>query len=71
MNNYKDEFIRFLVYAHASCDETIEHLNMISDIHFKDNPLTELLDDYDKLGRKLNRFIKYVEDKWQVKTRNA
>ena len=23
---YKPEFIRFLVFAHASCDETIDHL---------------------------------------------
>jgi four helix bundle protein len=23
---YKQEFIRFLVFAHASCDETIDHL---------------------------------------------
>ena len=26
---YKQEFIRFLVFAHASCDETIEHLEML------------------------------------------
>ena len=26
---YKAEFIKFLVYAHASCDETIVHLNFI------------------------------------------
>ncbi|MCX5798940.1 MAG: four helix bundle protein, partial [Proteobacteria bacterium] len=26
---YKAEFNRFLIYAHASCDETILHLNFI------------------------------------------
>lgn len=30
---YKAEFIKFLVYAHASCDETILHLNFIRDTH--------------------------------------
>lgn len=61
---YKDEFVRFLIFAHASCDETISHLNMISDIHFCDNPLNELIDKYDTLGRKLNKFIQYVEKEW-------
>jgi four helix bundle protein len=63
---YKDEFIRFLVFAHSSCDETISQLNMISDIHFSDDPLTDLLSKYDKLGRKINQFIQYVEENWQV-----
>jgi len=26
---YKGEFIRFLTYAHASCSETIEHLEIL------------------------------------------
>ncbi len=32
-NKYKAEFIKFLIYAHASCDETILHLRFIQDIH--------------------------------------
>lgn len=63
---YKNEFIRFLVFAHSSCDETISQLNMISDIHFQDNPLNNLIEKYDKLGRKLNKFIQYVEKSWQT-----
>lgn len=63
---YKDEFIRFLIFAHSSCDETISQLHMISDIHFPENHLTDLLDKYDKLGRKLNSFIQYVEENWQT-----
>jgi four helix bundle protein len=26
---YKQDFIRFLKYAHASCDETIDHLEIL------------------------------------------
>lgn len=63
---YKNEFIRFLVFAHASCDETITQLNMISDIHFPNKPLTGLQEKYGKLGRKLNSFIHYVEESWQT-----
>jgi len=63
---YKSEFIRFPIFTHASCDETISQLNMISDIHFPDDPLTDLIKRYDKLGRKINRFIQYVEQSWKV-----
>jgi len=49
---YKQEFIRFLVFAHASCDETIEHLQVL----FETGSLTN-----DLLGRKLNVFIDSVE----------
>lgn len=63
---YKNEFIRFLIFAHSSCDETISQLNMISETHFPDNPLNDLLNKYDKLGRKLNSFIQYVEKSWQT-----
>lgn len=63
---YKDEFIRYLIFAHASCDETISQLNMISDIHFSENPLNELIEQYDLLGRKLNKFIQFVEKEWKT-----
>lgn len=63
---YKDEFIRYLIFAHASCDETISQLNMISDIHFSENPLNKLIEEYDLLGRKLNKFIQFVEKDWNA-----
>ena len=61
---YKAEFIRYLIFAHASCDETISQLNMINEIHFKDEPLDHLLVEYDKLGRKINNFLQYVAKSW-------
>ncbi len=62
---YKEEYVRFLVFAHASCDEAISQLNMISDIYFKDDPLTDLINEYNALGGKINRYISYVENHWQ------
>jgi len=62
---YKAVFIRFLIFAHSSCDETLSQLNMISDIHFADNPLTDLISNYELIGKKINRFIQYVEDNWK------
>ncbi|MDR9366521.1 MAG: four helix bundle protein [Balneolaceae bacterium] len=62
---YKQEFIKFLVYSQSSCDETIDHLRMISDIHYPKNPLTELLDKFIVLGKRINKFIQYVENNWE------
>ena len=63
---YKADFIKYLVYAHASCDETILHLNFIKDTNELDkNELNIFLDNYDELGRKINQFIKYVESNWK------
>lgn len=59
---YKQEFIRFLVYAIASNDETTDHLETL----FETNSLADkevyqdLGERLDKLGRKLNLFIKSV-----------
>lgn len=61
---YKADFIKFLVYAHASCDETINQLETINHIYFQENPIKDLIDEYNVLGSKINRFIKYVETSW-------
>ena len=61
---YKNEFIRFLVYAHASSDEAISQLTMINDIHLESSGLVELIAEYEVLGRKIYSFITYVEKNW-------
>jgi four helix bundle protein len=64
---YKAEFIKFLVYAHASCDETILHLNFLRDTHNDNDNVSKvnpLIDSYEELGAKINRFITYVENEW-------
>ena len=60
---YKQEFIRFLVFAHASCDETIGHLGMLFETGSLTNEVVyrDLSDRLDLLGRKLNVFIDSVE----------
>jgi len=64
---YKAEFIKFLIYAHASCDETIVHLNFIKDSHTKyTDECKELIDAYEELGGKINRFIQFVEKDWKA-----
>ncbi len=63
---YKADFIKFLTYSHASCDETIVHLNFIKDTHeININELNYFLDKYDELGRKINKYTQYVEKEWK------
>jgi len=59
---YKAEFIRFLTYAHSSCNESIEWVEYVKDCHegFK-TASEEFLERLDKLGAKINRFISAVE----------
>jgi four helix bundle protein len=60
---YKQEFICFLVYALASCDETIDHLETLRET----KSLTDesLFQDFHKrleiLGKKLNLLTQSVE----------
>jgi four helix bundle protein len=62
---YKADFIKFLIYSHASCDETIVHLNFIKDTHNVDNKeINNYLEKHDELGRKITKFVKYVEKEW-------
>mgnify|MGYP001055804908 CR=1 FL=1 len=38
---------------------------MINDIHFNSEGLKDLLEQYDILGRKINKFIQYLESNWK------
>lgn len=60
---YKQDFIRFLTYAHASCDETIDHLETLFETEsLSDKSLySDLHSRLNILGGKLNRFIQGVE----------
>lgn len=59
----KNEFIQFLTYALASCDETREHLNILFETEsLKDRECYEyFIAEYDKLGKQLTRFIQVIE----------
>ena len=60
---YKLEFVRFLTYAHASCDETIDHLETQHETgSLAENALYErIYQKLNHLGGKLNHFIQGVE----------
>ena len=59
---YKQEFLRYLVFAQASCDETAERVTYARDCHAELAPASlEVLAQTEGLGRRLNKFIQAVE----------
>jgi four helix bundle protein len=61
---YKNEFIKFLVYAHASNDETIDHLENLFETGSLNNEqiFNSILERLNKLGKMLNGFIIAVSE---------
>lgn len=62
--SYKQEFIKFLVYAQASLLECRSQLEMIETLY--ELEVKDLISKYDTLGAKLYSFKKYVEQHWKV-----
>jgi len=60
---YKQEFIRFLTYSLASCDETTDHLETLFETgSLPDQPLyDDLHQRLERLGKQINSFIQSVE----------
>lgn len=59
---YQADYIKFLIYAQASCDETCEWLTYIHDCHSNLNQdILKFITRVDELGRKLNSFIQAIE----------
>jgi four helix bundle protein len=73
LRRYKNEFIKYLTQAQASCDESQEHIKYL----FDTKSLTDekvynyFIEKYQELGRKINRFIASVEIGHLVKDRNS
>jgi four helix bundle protein len=63
---YKADFIKYLIYSHAECDETILHLDFLFETgSLKDeNSYVSLKTHYETLSRKTNTYIIWVEDNW-------
>jgi four helix bundle protein len=63
---YKAEFIRYLVYAQASCDEATNQATTIIDLYPEIKVFVDILNDLEVLGKKINNFIQYVESNWKT-----
>jgi four helix bundle protein len=58
---YKNDFIMYLTYAIASCDETKSHIDLLSDTKpLEESDAEELFKNYEELGAKLYNFRQAV-----------
>ena len=64
---YKLDFIRYLIYTIAECDETIVHLDAIYDTQSLTNSelYHELKNSYVTLTKKINRYTQWVENEYK------
>ena len=60
---YKQEFVRFIIFALASNDETMDHLETLYETGSITNEeqFIHLKEKIDKLGKKLNNFLVSVQ----------
>ncbi len=64
---YKKDYLKFLIYAHSSNDETINHLKKIEILYPSlIEESTKLINEFNVLGRKINRYIEYVKNNWRT-----
>jgi four helix bundle protein len=69
---YKADFIKYLIFSHAECDETMVHLDFLFETESLKNETyyKSLKSDYEILSKKINNYIKWVEDNWNGFSRN-
>lgn len=61
---YKQDFLKFLTYSHASLMECISQLEMIIKLYELEET-SDLIKKYDLLGGKIFTFMQYVEKNWK------
>jgi len=59
---YQQDYLRFLICAHASCDETKEHLELLFETKSLENKdkFDYFYSELEKLSKKLYSFIKHL-----------
>jgi four helix bundle protein len=62
---YKNDFIKFLVYAHASALEALSQAEFLDQVHPYED-WDKIAMELDKLGSKIHNFITYVENHWRT-----
>lgn len=63
---YKAEYIKFLIYSHSSCDESLSQLEMLVALYPEMPEFLSLSEEYTILGRKINSYIEYVDNNWRT-----
>lgn len=62
----KAEYIKFLIYSHSSCDESLSQLEMLIVLYPELIEFSPLSEEYAIPGRKINSYIEYVDNNWRA-----
>ena len=65
-HRYKAEYIKFLIYSHSSCDETLSQLETLIILYPEMAEFQSLSREYNIPGKKINTYIEYVENNWRT-----
>ena len=63
---YKADFLKFLVFSHASCLEATSQAEFIMTIH-PNSGWEKIAEELNLLGIKIYNFIQYVENNWKTR----
>jgi len=63
---YKAEYVRYLTFAQASCDEVHSQLDMLVKIYPDIREFPGLVKECEAIGRKIFNYILYVEKNWKT-----
>jgi four helix bundle protein len=64
---YKADYVKFLIYSHSECDETIVHLDFLLATKSSDefDLLKHLRSQYTFLSKKINSYVLWVEKNFE------
>lgn len=60
---YHADYVKFLVYAQASCDECRNQCDMISELYPNIDDFKSISEEFDILGKMINKFIQSIESR--------
>lgn len=63
--DYKNEYIRFLVFSYASLLDTIDHLEMLNKLYNLEG-INEVIEAANGLGEQIYSFMQYVKKNWKT-----
>jgi four helix bundle protein len=61
--SYQNDYVKFLIYAQASCDECYNQLLMILELYPELTEFNGLSEEVDSLGKMINKFIQSIESR--------
>lgn len=60
---YIGDYVKFLIYEQASCDECYNQLHMIQELYPELTEFAGLSEEVDGLGKMINKFIQSIESR--------